>query len=118
MWNFKINNLPNYAEDYKYIVVTLVDGELWFYGAYNEYEKAECVVKETDGRLIVENDHKTNNKQGHWFITEHEYLDCSACGHSMYTGCDCLFEAEQRLADGDVPNYCPHCGAKMDGGSE
>ena len=55
MWNFKINNLPNYAEDYKYIVVTLVDGELWFYGAYNDYEKALLVARETSDRMIVDN---------------------------------------------------------------
>lgn len=53
-------------------------------------------------------------KHGHWFITEYEYLDCSVCGHSFYTGCESTAEANQLLADGDTPNYCPHCGAKMD----
>lgn len=113
MLNIKINNMPDYGKDYKYIVATLVDGELWFYGAYNEYEKADCAANETDGHLIIENSLTTDSKHGHWFITEYEYLNCSVCGHSVYTGCDCTSEAKQRLADGDVPNYCPHCGAKM-----
>ena len=112
--NVKINNLPSYSREYKYIVVTLVDGELWFYGAYNKHEKAECAVNETDNRLIVENEPETDNKQGHWFIIEYEFLTCSVCGRSIFTGCDSMLAAEQMLADGNVPNYCPYCGAEMD----
>ena len=113
MLNVKINNMPEHAADYKYVVATLVNGELWFYEAYNEYEKAKCASEEADGRLVVEN-LPDGNKHGYWFITEYEYLDCSVCGHSVYTGCESTSEAKQRIADGDVPNYCPHCGAKMD----
>jgi rubrerythrin len=113
--NVKINNIPEYANHYKYVVATLVEGQLWFYGAYDEYDKADRAFKEMDGRLIIEN-HKDEDghKHGHWFITEYEYLDCSVCGHSFYTGCESTAEANQLLADGDSPNYCPHCGAKMD----
>ena len=34
-------------------------------------------------------------------------LKCSHCGHLMLTGANSLY-----------PNYCPNCGAKMDGGKE
>lgn len=115
MYNIKINNIPSYAKNYKYIVVTLVDGELWFYGAYNEYEKAKCVSEETPERLIVENNLEVDNtKHGSWIVSEYEFLDCSVCGHSVYTGWESSSEAVHRLADGDAPNYCPNCGSKMD----
>lgn len=113
--NVKINNIPEYANHYKYVVATLVEGQLWFYGAYDEYDKADRAFKEMDGRLIIENSMDADgHKHGHWFITEYEYLDCSVCGHSFYTSCESTAEANQLLADGDTPNYCPHCGAKMD----
>ncbi len=51
--------------------------------------------------------------EGHWFISEYEYLTCSECGEYYYTGCDSTAEAKKRLADGRHPNYCPNCGAKM-----
>lgn len=115
----KINNIPEYANHFKYIVATLVDGQLWFYGAYDSYDMADGAFKEMDDRLIIENHMDVDSsKHGHWFITEHEYLNCSVCGHSVYTGCESTLEANQRLADGDTPNYCPHCGAKMDEVSE
>ena len=37
----KINNLPTYATEYRYIVARAIDGAFWFYGAYNDGEKAE-----------------------------------------------------------------------------
>ena len=55
MKNIKINNLPDYAQDYRYIVITIVDDELWFYGAYNDYEKALLVARETSDRMVVDN---------------------------------------------------------------
>lgn len=36
----KIENLPEYALEYKYIVCRIVDGKHWFYGAYNDVLKA------------------------------------------------------------------------------
>lgn len=52
----KINNLPDYADKYKYIVATLVDGQLWFYGAYDSYDMVEDALKETSGRVIIKNE--------------------------------------------------------------
>lgn len=49
----KINNLPNYANEYHLIVCNVVDNELWFYGAWNDREKAYSVAKEIDG-IVVE----------------------------------------------------------------
>lgn len=53
---------------------------------------------------------------GHWYVSEYEYLNCSACGGAMYTGCNSTKEAE--LLKHHWKPYCPNCGAKMDGGKE
>lgn len=53
-------------------------------------------------------------KHGFWFISEYEYLNCSVCGESYFTGADSTAEAKERLAEGNYYPYCPHCGAKMD----
>lgn len=51
----EINNAPEYAFEYRYMVVTIVDGEAWFYGAWNSREYAEAAVKESEyERLIIE----------------------------------------------------------------
>ena len=54
-------------------------------------------------------------RHGYWYIVEYEYLNCSECGESYYTGADSTREARERLAEGEYYPYCPHCGAKMDG---
>ena len=45
-------------------------------------------------------------KHGHWEFAKDVYVSCSVCGVTIL-----LFNAEN-------PNYCPHCGAKMDGEAE
>ena len=35
-----IMNLPDYADDHNYIVAKYVDGNLWFYGAYDTAQRA------------------------------------------------------------------------------
>ena len=46
-------------------------------------------------------------KHGHW-INENFYTHCSACGKmAIYDKYGQEFESD----------YCPHCGAKMDGGN-
>ena len=50
--NITINNLPNYAKDYDFIVARNCDGELWFYGAYKTVEKAVEVAVAVDGHVI------------------------------------------------------------------
>lgn len=49
----KINNLPTYANEYKYIVASRVDGELWFWGAYNDRDKAYSVACEIWGEVVT-----------------------------------------------------------------
>lgn len=52
---------------------------------------------------------------GHWFISECEYLDCSICGTSHYTGCESTKEAQKYLDSGYAPSFCPGCGSDMRG---
>ena len=48
----KVNNLPDYAEKYKHIVARAVDGEMWFYGAYNDESKAVNVARSVGGCVL------------------------------------------------------------------
>lgn len=73
---------------------------------------ADCIVdaSTTDVREV---------RHGHWFFTDYDYFDCSECGESYYNGCDSSAEARKRLQTGqDVYDYCPYCGAIMDGGTD
>lgn len=54
-------------------------------------------------------------RHGRWVIVEYEYLTCSCCGDYYYTGMDSTEQAMANLIDGEIPKYCPNCGAKMDG---
>ena len=54
MENIKINNMPEYASHYEFVVVRNVDDQLWFYGAYSDGFKAEDVAHQVGG-LIVHN---------------------------------------------------------------
>lgn len=51
----KINNLPEYAREYKFIVAREVAGEFWFYGAYSENKVAQIAQKEINNGIIFEN---------------------------------------------------------------
>lgn len=53
---------------------------------------------------------------GHWVIIEYDYFTCSECGEYYPSDCDYTQQAKERVANGDVPNFCPNCGAKMKGG--
>lgn len=44
-----INNMPEYAVNYKFIVYRVVCGEKWFYGAYNDHDRANNIAKEIGG---------------------------------------------------------------------
>lgn len=54
-------------------------------------------------------------RHGYWYFIEYEYFCCSECGESYYNGCEYTAQAEECLRNGKHYNYCPHCGAKMDG---
>lgn len=84
------------------------------------YEEVQYVLQME--RIIEDQEKKIETTEGgnhgHWIIDEYEYLDCSCCGESYYTGCDSTKEAKHRLKTGDVYKFCPYCGARMDGGQE
>ena len=35
-----VNNIPDYADKYRYWVVNEVEGDIWFYAAYNDLRQA------------------------------------------------------------------------------
>ncbi len=49
---------------------------------------------------------------GYWIINEYEYLTCSLCGKSYYTGCESTEEAQTNRKK-NAYSYCPYCGKKM-----
>ena len=51
---------------------------------------------------------------GEWFVVEYEYLTCSLCGESYYTGAESTSEAFRKLKEGNFYPFCPHCGNPMD----
>ena len=65
----------------------------------------DCIL---DGVLNLLEEQPTIDpvKHGHWKFAKDVYVSCSVCGVTIL-----LFNAEN-------PNYCPHCGAKMDGEAE
>lgn len=60
-----VYNVPDYANDYPYWLVTYTNDECWFYGAYPTQQKAQEAQKELQSyntntpRIIVENPHYT-----------------------------------------------------------
>lgn len=52
MLNTIINNLPRYAAEYDYIVASVVDGDLWFYGAWNDESRAYEVARSINGTVV------------------------------------------------------------------
>lgn len=53
-------------------------------------------------------------KRGEWAKDDSDGCYCSACG--WYADYDYDYVTNNGLGNGDF-NYCPHCGAKMDGGT-
>ena len=48
----KIENLPEYAYQYRFIVYRDADGQKWFWGAYSDAGKACEVAKTVDGYVF------------------------------------------------------------------
>lgn len=48
----KVNNVAKYAESKRYIVARSLDGELWFWGAWDDEEKAKQAAAEIDGVVV------------------------------------------------------------------
>lgn len=49
-----IQNCPDYASKYEFIVARLCEGEFWFYGAYADGFKAAAVA-ESEGGVVFHN---------------------------------------------------------------
>ena len=49
----KVNSLPDLTGESGYLVITNDRGELWYYGLYDDHDKAEKAVKENDTRFMV-----------------------------------------------------------------
>lgn len=49
MATIQIYNRPDYAKNYEYFVAKLVDGKFYFWGAFNEKERAEKTAAAVDG---------------------------------------------------------------------
>ena len=49
-----INNYKEYARNYGFVVVRLVDSEMWFYGAYETLDKASDVAQMIDGLVVFQ----------------------------------------------------------------
>lgn len=54
-WKEIVNlyNVPDYADTHDYLVVKYVDGELWFYGAYDAEERAIEVAEAEKGIALA-----------------------------------------------------------------
>ena len=55
----EINNIPDYAMEYRWWVVRFIDKEYWFWGAWNDYAKALEVSMNLEESTIFENNYFT-----------------------------------------------------------
>lgn len=47
----EVNNLPDDIE--KYVVARVCDGELWFWGTWDDKDKAEKVVNDVENGILL-----------------------------------------------------------------
>lgn len=50
-----IKNLPSYATNYAFIVAREVEGEWWFWGAYNDAFDANMIAEAINGDIFLKN---------------------------------------------------------------
>lgn len=48
-----VNNLPETFRNYNWLVCSVVDGELWYYGVYNDHDKAFEVATYIGGVVVL-----------------------------------------------------------------
>lgn len=48
-----IRNLPMNWMDYLFLIVRMVDGEFWFYGADHDYTRALEVADSVEGVVVI-----------------------------------------------------------------
>lgn len=47
-----VNNIPDYARGLKYLVARWCEGEWWFWGAWNDRNKAEEIAQRINGKVF------------------------------------------------------------------
>ena len=55
MNGYKINNMPTTATSKKAIIGRIVDDNIWYFGAYNDIEKAEKIVNTLENGILILN---------------------------------------------------------------
>lgn len=48
-----INNLPANYTNYRFLIIRMVEGEFWYYGADNDFERATRVADEVRGMVVI-----------------------------------------------------------------
>ena len=48
-----VNNLPETFRNYNWLVCSVVDGELWYYGVYTDHDKASEVAVYIGGVVVL-----------------------------------------------------------------
>ena len=48
-----VNNVPDYAKDTRFWVVTRNEDEFWFYGAWDDEKRAKDVAKKIEGYVLM-----------------------------------------------------------------
>lgn len=74
---------------------------------YERFVSAEAVCEEAQ-----------TERTGRWYIIEYEFFTCDQCGEYVPSYAESTSEAKEMLNNGDYPNYCPNCGAKMTKGGD
>ena len=72
---------------------------------------ATIIENEQDMRVIAL---QQEPKRGKWYIREYEFFTCDQCGEDVLSFAESTSEAKRKLKNGDFPNYCPNCGARME----
>lgn len=47
-----IHNLPKTASEYRFVVAREIDGDLWYWGAYNDWVKAHDAAVKINGVVL------------------------------------------------------------------
>ena len=98
----EIEDIPIYGNEHNCIMT--IFGEC----SYAETGCGDCTVVEKVRKAL-----SADRPQGEWKGYEIP-SECSVCGHNW----DEYVFGQDIWYDGSVPNYCPHCGAKMKGADD
>ena len=49
-----IKNLPNWANEYQFVVARKVNGNWWFYDATNDFELAGEIARDCNGEVFTD----------------------------------------------------------------